>query len=116
MMAIAIFNFSAHTINSWSFVKITAFSVAKPIMKLSGIIPAQNVLALSLVLLLTTACNVGSYDDAVQSFNDGRVTPPPVTPPPPTGFNPVFPIFRRTYLRLHVRLRHAIQAPGQRQD
>jgi hypothetical protein len=26
----------------------------------------------------------------VQQFNDGRVTPPPVTPPPSTGFNSVF--------------------------
>ncbi len=59
-------------------------------MKLSGTVPSRNALALLLALAFTAACNVGSYDDAVQSFNDGRVTPPPVTPPPPTGFNPNF--------------------------
>ena len=35
-----------------------------------------------------TACNLGSYDDAVDRFNAGRPPPPP--PPPPGGFNPTF--------------------------
>jgi len=37
------------------------------------------------------ACNVGSYDDAVDRFNQNAPPPPPPPPPPPgANFNPVF--------------------------
>ena len=41
-----------------------------------------------LVTLLATACNIGSYDDAVSRYNAGRPDLPPA--PPPTGFGPNF--------------------------
>jgi hypothetical protein len=56
--------------------------------------PICNVLALFAAGWILAACNLGSYDDAVARFNEGRPVspnPPPAPPaPPPAGFNPEF--------------------------
>lgn len=57
-------------------------------MKLASYLPARNTLALLLVTISATACNIGSYDDAVSRYNAGRPAPP--SSPPPTGFGPNF--------------------------
>jgi hypothetical protein len=61
-------------------------------MKIEGAFTARNTVALLLILAFTVGCNIGSYDDAVEQFNAGVVTPPPAPPPvpPPAGLGPNF--------------------------
>lgn len=69
-------------------------------MQLSSIAGVRFTLFLLLTSGLLTACNVGSYDDAVARFNENSpATPPPSEPPPtepppleppPAGFDPTF--------------------------
>ncbi|MDH3265462.1 MAG: Ig-like domain-containing protein [Gammaproteobacteria bacterium] len=50
------------------------------------IVPAvRNALACLLLAASLAACNLGSYDDAVDQYNQNAAPPPPPPPPPPSS-------------------------------
>ena len=57
-------------------------------MKTPFIISVRTIAACLVMVTSLTACNIGSYDDAVRQFNEN--SPPPPPPPPPGGFGPNF--------------------------
>lgn len=80
------------TIKSRLFRRSLAIPMAMHTMKIQGTFLARNTVALLMTLAFTVGCNIGSYDDAVEQFNAGVVTPPPGPPPvpPPAGLGPNF--------------------------